>query len=380
MRNDNVPALLPAKLIPERIREAREARGLTAEQMADLLEVSRQAVAQFETGQAAPSPSTFRKIIAHTSQPLSFFTTVPARVGEPTTTFFRSLKRMEQTQRKRIGRRLQWASDIVNLLERFIEIPVVNLPQIDFDPLVDGDEEIEDAAEKLREHWNLCGGPIIDLTGVLENNGVIVVREKVRCSDMDAVSCWISGRPLVLLSEEVTSGPRDLFNLAHELAHLILHSSVEVNSSNLSSLEKQANRFASAFLLPRVEFSREVLGSSVLYFKTLKERWGVSIAAMIYRSKDLGVLSDNQCSYLFKQMNIRKIRKIEPLDDKFPVADPTVLKEGISMLVENKVYTPENIEEDLGLNLKDVEEICSLVPGYLDRRVIKFRPHLILKR
>ena len=379
MRNDKMPASLPAKLIPERIREAREARGLTAEQMADLLEVSRQAVAQFETGQAAPSPATLRNIISHTSQPLTFFTSAPARVGEPTTPFFRSLKRMEQAQRKRIGRRLQWASDIVNLLERFIEIPAVNLPQIDFDPLVDGDEEIEDAAEKLREHWGLGGGPILDLSGILENNGIIVVREKVRCSDMDAVSCWIAGRPLTLLSEEVTSGPRDLFNLAHELAHLILHSGVEVNSSNLSSLERQANRFASAFLLPRIEFSREVLGSSILYFKTLKERWGVSIAAMIYRSKDLGILSDNQVSYLFKQMNIKKMRKVEPLDDKFPVAKPSILREGISMLIDHKVYTSENIEEDLGINLKDVEEICSLESGYLDQRVVKFRPHLVLK-
>jgi transcriptional regulator with XRE-family HTH domain len=52
------------KAIPERIREAREARGLTPEEFAELLDVSRQAVAQFETGQISPSGEVMAKIIA----------------------------------------------------------------------------------------------------------------------------------------------------------------------------------------------------------------------------------------------------------------------------------------------------------------------------
>lgn len=374
MSNDRgAPALAGAKPIPERIREARESCGLSGEQLAELLGITRQAVAQFETGQASPSSETMSKIIAETGQPVSFFTSVPVRAGEPRAPFFRSLKRMEQHHRRRIVRRMQWAGDIGALLERFIALPTVDFPAIEFDADTGDEDDIERAAEILRDHWGLGRGPIRNLGVIMEARGILLVREAVRCDDMDAVSCWIGGRPIVLLSEEVSSGPRDQFNLAHELGHLLLHSGAEINSDNLDKLEKQANRFASAILLPRESFSREVLGNSLAYFTTLKARWGVSIAAMAYRCRSLGILSENQYSYLMRQMNIQKVRKVEPLDDAFPVNRPTVLAEGIRMLVEHGVHTRPQIEASLGINLRDVEAIAGLEEGYLDQRVVKMR-------
>jgi len=283
---------------------------------------------------------------------------------------------MEQHHRRRIVRRMQWAGDIGALIERFIDLPAVNFPDFEFDVAAGNEDDIELAAEKLRDHWGLGRGPIRDLGAVLEAHGILLVRDRVDCADMDAVSCWIGGRAIVLLSDEVVSGPRDLFNLAHELGHLLLHPDVEVSSANLDRIEKQAHRFASAFLLPRDTFSREVLGSSLAYFTSLKGRWGVSIVAMAYRCRDLGLLSDNQFSYLFRQMNVKRIRKVEPLDDRFPVNRPTVLAEGLRMLVEHGVHTRSQIETSLGLNLRDVEAVAGLPEGYLDQRVvpISFRP------
>lgn len=374
-REKDAPASAGAKPIPERIREAREARGLSGESFAEAIGVSRQAVAQFETGQTSPGGETMSRIIAETGQPISFFTNVPARPGEPRSPFFRSLKRMEQQHRRRIVRRMQWAGDIGMLLERFIDLPTVNFPDFEFDFERGDEDDIERAAEALRDHWSLGRGPIRNLAAIMEQNGILIVRETVRCQDMDAVSCWIGGRPIVLLSEEVVSGPRDLFNLAHELGHLALHPDVEVSGSNLDMIEKQANRFASAFLLPRESFSREVLGNSLAYFKSLKSRWGVAIAAMAYRSRDLGILSENQYSYLFRQMNAQRIRKVEPLDDMFPVNKPTVLGEGLRMLVEHGVHSRSQIEASLSLNLRDVEAIAGLDEGYLDQRVVSIRLH-----
>lgn len=374
MSNDRSAPVSPgAKPIPERIREAREARGLSGETLAEVVGVSRQAIAQFETGQASPAGETMSRIIGATGQPISFFTGVPNRAGEPRSPFFRSLKRMEQHHRRRIVRRMQWAGDIGALLERFIDLPSVNFPELEFDAATGDEDDIERAAEKLRDHWGLGRGPIRNLAATMEMNGILLVREPVRCQDMDAVSCWIGGRAIVLLSDEVVSGPRDLFNLAHELGHLVLHPDIEVSSSNLDRIEKQANRFASALLLPRESFSREVLGSSIAYFKSLKSRWGVAIAAMAYRSRDLGILSENQFSYLFRQMNAQRIRKVEPLDDMFPVNRPTVLAEGLRMLVEHGVHTRSQIEASLGLNLRDVETIAGLAEGYLDQRVVPIR-------
>ncbi len=373
--NRGVTRHLP-KPIPERIKEAREASGFTLDGFADALGKSRQALAQFETGQTSPSGDTMSSIIALTGQPLSFFVTVPARPGNAGTIFWRSLKRMEQRHRKRIARRLQWAGDITALADEFIELPAVDIPHLDFDPETADEHEIEEAAEFLREYWGLGIGPIVNLANLLESKGIIIVRESVDCPDMDGVSCWINGRPFILLSAEVTSGPRDLFNLAHELAHIFLHALVEVTDKNLAMIEKQANRFASAFLMPSEAFAKEVFGISLDFFKTLKKRWGVAIAAMAYRCKDLNIITDNQLSYIFRQLNAQRIRKVEPLDDAFFVARPKVLGDAIRMLVEHGVCKRPDIEKRLGLNLRDVESLCGVDPGYLDTKVIsvQFRP------
>jgi Zn-dependent peptidase ImmA (M78 family)/DNA-binding XRE family transcriptional regulator len=370
--NGGVKRPLP-KPIPERIKEAREARGFTLDSFAEALDVTRQAVAQYETGQTAPSGEVLSKIIAITAQPPVFFVTDRDRVGSGVP-FWRSLKRMEQHHRRRIGRRLEWARDIAGYIDSFIHLPAVNLPSIAFDPESDDDEQIELAAETLRDFWKLGRTRIQNLPYVLENNGIVLVYEPVRCPDMDAVSCWQGGRPYMLFSCEVQSGPRSIWNLAHELAHIFLHAGVEVSTKNLSRIEKQAHRFAGAFLLPRETFSQEVLGTSVSYFKSLKQRWGIAIAAMGYRAKDLGIFDSNQYAYLLKQMNIQRIRNPEPLDHVFPVEKPTMLADCLKMLIERGVRTREQIEGDLKLNLSDVESLCGVLPGFLNMRVVPFQP------
>lgn len=362
--------------IPERIKEAREARGLSLEALAESVGVTKQAVAQYETGQTSPSAEVMSKIIAETGQSLQFFIMAPVRPGEPGTPFWRSLKRMEHHHRRRILRRLQWANDICSLVSEYIVLPTVNLPKLEFDPDNATEDDVEAAAEAVRDLWGLGRGPIRHLATTLEEHGVVIVRERVDCPDMDAVSCWFGGRPFVLLSDEVTSGPRDAFNLAHELGHIILHAGIEVSTDNLDLIEKQAHRFAGAFLLPRAQFSSEVLGTSLAYFKSLKERWGVAIAAMAYRCRDLEIFSENQFSYLFRQMNYHRIRKSEPLDDAFPVNVPSILGDSVRMLIDHGVLTRAQIEQKLGLNMRDVESLVGVPAGYLDTKVVRmqFKP------
>lgn len=262
-------------IIPERIREAREARGFTLESFADALGISKQAVAQFEVGQIAPAADTLSDIIRLTEQPPAFFTTARARLAEQFSgAFWRSLKRMERHHRIRIARRLEWARDIVDYIERYIELPPINLPQVSFDPESANNDDVELAAEAVRDAWGLGRGPVVSLTQIFEANGIILICEGVDCDDMDAVSRWQAGRPFIMYSSQVESGPRGNFNLAHELGHMLLHSGVEVDSRNIDAIEAQANRFAGAFLLPRETFPREVVSTSIKYFTYLKEQIG----------------------------------------------------------------------------------------------------------
>ena len=364
----------PTRPIPERRKEAREARGISLEMMAEVLDVSPQAVAQYETGQISPSGDAMAKIIGVTAQPHAFFTTPKANRAGAIRPFWRSLKRMDQIHRRRIARRLQWSYDIASYAEKFIELPAANLPHVEFKfDLDDEDESIERAAEAVRDHWGLARNPIRDVSHLLESHGIILVRESVDCPDMDAVSCWQGGRPFVLYSADVSSGPRVSYNLAHELGHIVLHAGVEVTDKNIDRIERQADRFAGAFLLPRERFSREVLGTSMSYFTSLKGRWGVSIAAMGYRAKELGIFNANQYSYLMRQMNAQRARVVEPLDDAFPSSPPSILAESIRMLIDHGVQTRDQVEGALAMNLRDVEQLCGVPEGYLDVRVVPMR-------
>lgn len=366
----------PSRIVPERIREAREAIGYSSEGFAELIDVSRQALAQFESGQTQPRPEVLSSIVAETHQPISFFTSqkryTPSSLGQP---FWRSLKRTTTNYRSRTVRRLEWALEITKHIEEYIKLPVVNLPDVDFDhewPEEIYTDKIEQIADNLRMHWGLGFEPIEHLEKHLEANGIILIRENVLTDDMDAVSRWQSGRPFILYAEEVKSAPRIYFNLAHELGHMILHAGVEVNSKNIDRIEKQANGFAGAFLLPQKTFSREALRSSIEHFRILKSRWGVAIAAMIYRCKDLNIITKHQYSYLWRQMNAQGIRKKEPLDDIFPIPTPSMLLEAATMLFENGVTTKNIFLESLAFSSEDVASLLNVKSSFFEKKVIQF--------
>ena len=192
--------------------------------------------------------------------------------------------------------------------------------------------------------------PHFHLSAIVEANGIILIKERVNCEDMDAVSRWQGGRPFILCSSDRDELPRLNFDLAHELGHMVLHNGVDVNSDNLARVERQANYFAGCFLLPRETFSREVFSTSIHYFFKLKERWRVSVAAMIYRCKELGILNANQISYLFRQLTAKGMRKREPLDTAFKTEIPTILRSALEMLVKhespNKIGYSRNSEPE----------------------------------
>src|SRR5262249_7210191 len=275
------------------------------------------------------------------------------RFGAP---FWRSLARMSGADRLRIARRLEWSADIVAYIERFIELPEIKLPSVPTPEGASDFEALEIAAEAVREAWGFGSGPLEHLAPTFESNGIVLVKETVRCPDMDAVSRWQAGRPYILLSADKNSLPRENFDLAHELGHLVCHPHVDVNSENLPTVERQANYFSGALLFPRTSFPPEVLSTSINYFFELKAPWRVSVQAMVYRCKDLGLLNKNQVAYLWRQLS--QMRNPEPLDDAFEPEKPTVLFAALNMLIQNGVQTRAKIVDELKLNQFDIERLA----------------------
>lgn len=116
--------------------------------------------------------------------------------------------------------------------------------------------------------------------------------------------------------------------LAHETGHLVLHRSLQ---GELKGIDQEANRFAAALLLPKAAMLQEIVPPVTLTsLAELKPRWGVSIQALIYRARDLGIITDRQFRYLFEQLSRRGWRKQEPL--AIPVERPRAVRKMAEIL------------------------------------------------
>jgi transcriptional regulator with XRE-family HTH domain len=205
------------QIIPERIKEAREARGYTREAFAEALAITPQAVGQYEVGQHAPGPEVMSKIIGLTGQPPAFFTAdrpaVRERFGMP---FWRSLARMRRADRLKVARRLEWSADVVAYIERFIELPPTQLPSIKMPADFSDFEALELAAESIRDAWQLGSLPIEHMAATLESNGIVLIKETVHCEDKRCRTA------MTVPKSEISDGNNRKEDAMETMAHLLL--------------------------------------------------------------------------------------------------------------------------------------------------------------
>ena len=82
-------------------------------------------------------------------------------------------------------------------------------------------------------------------------------------------------------------------------------------------MEKQAHRFAAAFLAPGDAMLAEIAGHqgrvTLTTLVDIKSRWGISVKALVGRMRDLHVINDDQARSLFKQVSARGWNRQEPV-------------------------------------------------------------------
>ena len=172
----------------------------------------------------------------------------------------------------------------------------------------DFDDDIELIAEQLRLQWSLPSGPVKNITTVLENAGCIIVKHDFGTEKIDGFSIWIKDIFPVIFIRKGLSGDRERFTLAHELGHLLLHT-----ERLTPNKEQEANAFASAFLMPYADIKKDLINLNIYKLQNLKEKWKVSMAALAYRAKEIGLITDNQYRYIFMELSKNGYRKKEPI-------------------------------------------------------------------
>lgn len=367
------------RLIPGRLTEARLACGLNQTELALAANVSRQAISAYEQGDKAPEPSTMRTIADALQQPISYFTgESPASFGPFSTNFFRKMGADTKRRNAACAVHAKWFAQTAFAFDDLANFPTVDLPS--FEPgRADGpeydEEEIEQIAERVREHFGLGLGPISNVVRLLETKGVIVCRLEMVGENIEAFSFWSGSRPFIFLASDKSSGARARFDAAHELGHLVLHRWIgpeEIEEKErLKQIEAEADRFASAFLLPRRSFPNEVYSPRIMAFVDLKRRWRVSIQAMVYRCRDLGIFDDQQVTNLYKQISFKKWRKSEPLDGEggIPLEQPLLLGKVADLVIQSGALARDELLARLRLSPHVVERLAGLPAGHLGGEV-----------
>lgn len=311
----------------ERLRLARVALGLTLDQLGARVSATRQYLNQLEQGAKAPTEE-MREALAAALGVAPHFFALPAGPGvRPEQCHFRKQRTTPVSVVSQVLARGTLLDCFIQRLDRELDLPPVTFPDI---PATNS-SEIEEAAEAARDQWCLGTGPISSMMRVVENAGAVVsffsgVSERVDALSIDRA------RPMIIRSEAKPATCRLRFDLAHETGHLIMHRGVQTGDK---TTEDQANRFASAFLLPRTSFIHEFPRGRFLDWVeiyALKVRWKVSAAAILRRAYDLRMISADQYRTGYIHLSKTGQRKFERHDDEIPVEEPELLPAAVSAL------------------------------------------------
>lgn len=358
---------------PDRLAEARDSRGLSQVALGDLIGRDGSTVSRWERGGQLPEPEALQALAEALRLPVAYFLRPCADHGLRPMFFRALLSSTTQADRKRARVRLRWAQDIAVALQQWLELPTVDIPRIEAsDHRQIRDEDIEAIAGECRRRWGLGVGPISDMMLVAENAGVTVVREEVGTASMDGVSNWsdLDNRPGILIASDKATAVRSRMDLAHELGHLVLHRNISERTlhsgADFKEIERQAFHFAGALLLPADSFTAEINLPSLNTFLVLKERWKVSIGAMVMRSAQLGIMSEDYTTRLWKHYSARGWRKSEPLDDVLKAELPRLLSRSIRLLIDEGVQSREDLLSEFRLSSNDVEALCALPRGFMN--------------
>ena len=357
----------------KRLRQVRVARGLTLDALAAAMGgiVTKQAIGKYEKGKALPSALVLNRLAVTLGIKSAALWREPAVQIE----FVAYRKRSKLALREReaiesaVGIHLEERVALEDLLgaSNDYTVPVQALAANTL-------EVAEQAAEELRREWDLGLDPIASVVDELEDHHCHVI-ELDTPDEFDGISAIARGKDGAVVAGAVVSrrglpGDRQRLNVCHELGRLILKVPEEADA------EKLAFRFGAAFLAPAATLRREIgakrawldLGELLL----LKRTFGISLQALLYRLRDLAIISEAHYQRWCVRISQQGWRKVEPaplLPEQPRWLERNVRRavaEGLLTAVDGRRLLGDQISEDAPLSL--VERRAFLGLPLEDRR------------
>ncbi|WP_312905167.1 ImmA/IrrE family metallo-endopeptidase [Stutzerimonas nitrititolerans] len=358
------------------LRLARVFSGLALEEVAEKVGKTRQYLHKLETGQGKPTEQLAYDLADALEVEVEFFAPRSNRLHEDQF-HFRKLLTTKSTIKQVAVARGEMIDSLIRFLEQELRLPVVRIPSF---PLVQTYEDIERAAERCRNEWDIGLGPIGSMTRLAENLGAVVTTFSGISKEIDALSVSVE-RPFIVRNTAKESACRQRFDIAHELGHLVMHEGV-VTGDRVT--ENQANRFASALLLPRTMMAKLFPrpNGTRLDWKGIREfklTWKVSKAAILYRAKQLDLITESQ--YKTGVITLKKYGESNGEKDDYlvPQEPPEMLAKSLFVLAEKRGMRIDDVAKALNVKVNFLKELTGL-EGFDDQRSSREAkiPHLRL--
>ncbi|SOD67117.1 Zn-dependent peptidase ImmA, M78 family [Streptomyces zhaozhouensis] len=339
---------------PERLVLARKRRRMTLAALEAKAGVSQQSINAFEKHRRPPSDRTLSSLAQALGFPTSFFHADPPPEILRGAVSFRAPSKMSAAERDSALAAGSIAATLNAWLEDRFALPEPNVPAYTYPQPTP-----EQAAEMVREHWGLGEAPAPNMVHLLEANGVRVFSIPPDCLEIDAFSTTKNGRPFVFLNTRKTA-ERGRFDAAHELGHLVLHNGH--HAPHGPDPENEANRFASAFLMPRSGIlAQQLHNPSVERVLSAKRRWDVSAMALTYRLYRMELLSEWRFNQANKQLASLGFRRGEP-GSKVSRETSQLLAKVFEALRDDRM-TAADIAAEMAITVADLNEyVFGLVP------------------
>jgi Zn-dependent peptidase ImmA (M78 family)/DNA-binding XRE family transcriptional regulator len=289
----------------KRLSLARKRRRLTGKGLAKRAALSPVTVSRLENGENEPDQETVGRLAAALDYPIEFFFEDDPEELDTNSVSFRSLTKMSAAERDAAISAGSLGLQLSDWIEAEFALPNSNLVDLSYET------NTEMAARSLRQHWGLGEKPIGNMLALIEFHGIRVFSLSENTATVDAFSFWRNEKPYVFLNNFKTA-EHGIYDSAHEVGHLVLHRHGGPQPSKAA--ERDANAFASAFLMP----ARDVRASMPKFITVdviikAKARWRVSAMALAYRLHTLRLLTDWQYKSACIELGRRGYRTSEPV-------------------------------------------------------------------
>ena len=291
-------------MISDRIHRARVLKRMTLQEMADAMGLSKQALSKFETGKDTPNSTRLIQMSKLLGvKPEYFFRPYSVELGNVE---FRKQSTLPAKDRDAIIEQTRDSLERYIMLESFFEGE--EMPRDFADKAryeVHSLEDAEKAAEQLRRRWHIGFDAIENLTELLEEHGLKVIALDTP-EKFDGLCAEVGPHTVVILNKN-RPGDRQRFTAAHELGHLVMRISPDLDE------EKACHRFAGAFLFPaecvKREFGKRRAKLHIYELRSLKEKYRISMQVVMRRAFEQGVLTEagyRSMNFLFGKNGYRK--------------------------------------------------------------------------